>query len=332
MGEKMFYVLKIIKESKIPISAKEIQSELLSFEIKVDIKTVYQLIKRINEYYYQALNRDYIKTIRKKGYVIEEDYFNDGQLQYLIDSIIFNKNLSKDEIEHFLKQLLFCSSNNQASRINIPPITRSNQSFSLLLNLTTLLKAINNQDVIYFKYINYKISNNKLEEVSSKNGNLKIGKDTYYLVSPYQIILNGANYYLLGYFDKRKNQLSMYRVDRMRFIRKHSGKFIEIREQFDINEEVSNNVNMFMSSTKIALVFRFTDNIIREVVNQFGIEIKVSKELDGWNQAKVDNVALSEGLIGWIMMLQDQIEIILPTDLRLLIVEKIDVLKKVYIP
>lgn len=330
MSQKLFYVLEIIKASSEPITAKEIQGKLAELGIIINIKTVYQLIKKANEYYEHVLKREYIQTIRKKGYIINEDYFNDGQLQYLVDSIVFNKNLSTKEIEDILKQLLFYSSSNQINRINIPAISKTNQPFSLLLNLTTLLRAINNQDLIYFKYVNYKVNSDKLVEVSSANGNLKIGEDIFYEVSPYQIILNGSNYYLLGYFNKRKDQLSMYRVDRMRMIRKSNSKFIDIREQFDINKEISNNVNMFISTKKITLVFRFHDNIIREVVNQFGIDIEVKREINNWNQAKVKNVALSEGLIGWIMMLQDQIEIILPTDLKSVIIDKICGLTKIY--
>lgn len=41
MGEKLYYVFKIIKESKEPISAKDILVCLENYKIFLDIKTVY---------------------------------------------------------------------------------------------------------------------------------------------------------------------------------------------------------------------------------------------------------------------------------------------------
>ena len=43
MGEKLYYVFKIIKEAREPISAKDILKRLENYEIFLDIKTVYSL-------------------------------------------------------------------------------------------------------------------------------------------------------------------------------------------------------------------------------------------------------------------------------------------------
>lgn len=330
MGEKWFYVIKIIQDSIEPVSAKEILEQLKQYNINMNIKTVYETISRINDFYYLLTDKLYIKTVRRKGYSIENEYFDDGQLQYVLDSIVFNQNLSQNEISNLLEKVLMLSSTNQKSRISINQPTHQEQNFSLLLNLTTLLQAINQQHTVYFEYVNYKVEQDTLIEISSTNGNLKLGKHNYYLVSPYQIVLRNSNYYLLGYFDKRKNQLSMYRVDRMRMIRTHNSKFIEIREQFDMNQELENNVNMFISNKRIDLTFKFKDSILREVVNQFGHLFTVKKLVDGWNQATVQDVALSNGLIGWILMLQDQIEILYPLEVKDEIITTIKNLSNIY--
>ena len=95
MGEKLYYVFKIIKEAREPISAKDILKRLENYEIFLDIKTVYSLIKKLNDFYYCLSNKQLIKTIRRRGYIIDEDFFEDGQLQLLIDSVLFNPNLDK---------------------------------------------------------------------------------------------------------------------------------------------------------------------------------------------------------------------------------------------
>lgn len=330
MGKRIYYIVLIIKQQTKPISAKEIQNQLLSYGMRIDIKTVYASIHRINEFYHALTGETYIGTIHRRGYSIEHHYFEDGELQFLLDSIGFNPNLSNQEIQMLQEKIINLSDAMQKQHVTLVPKKERKQTFSLLLNLSTLLKAIIQQQPIYFRYVNYKIVEEALQETYSTNGNITIDDAIYYLISPYQIVLRGGNYYVIGYFEKRENQLSMYRVDRMRFIRYHKSEFIDIKEQFDINKNLEKNVNMFISDEKIDIVFKFKDSILREVVNQFGIDIEVSKDVDGWNMGKVKDIMMSDGLIGWIMMLQDQIEIILPITLRETIVHKIEAIQQLY--
>ena len=69
MGEKLYYVYKVIKESQEPISGKDIVTALKEYGIKVDIKTVYSLIERINDFYQCLTGKQLIKTIRRKGFI-----------------------------------------------------------------------------------------------------------------------------------------------------------------------------------------------------------------------------------------------------------------------
>ena len=70
MGEKLYYVFKIIKEAREPISAKDILKRLENYEIFLDIKTVYSLIKKLNDFYYCLSNKQLIKTIRRRGILL----------------------------------------------------------------------------------------------------------------------------------------------------------------------------------------------------------------------------------------------------------------------
>lgn len=329
MEERLFYILKIIKQQTKPISAKEIRDKLIDYDIYIDIKTVYNTIDRINSLYILLTGEIYIQVIHRKGYIIKNPYFEDGQLQFLLDSISSNPNLSNQEIEQLEQRILTLSNAAQMQHLSLFQPKEKHQNFSLLLNLSTLLKAILHQQPIYFQYVSYKINHQQLEEVYSNNGNLTIEQQSYYLISPYKVVLRSGHYYVLGYFDKRKGQLSMYRVDRMRFVRNHKSQFIDISEQFDVEKELE-NVNMFVSNKKIDLTFKFKNSVLREVVNQFGIDMEVSNELNQWNIAKVKNITMSDGLLGWIMMLQDQVEIVLPLDLRDRVIDKIKKMKDIY--
>lgn len=316
MIEKLFYILQIIKEETSPISAKMILERLAKYQIHIDIKTVYSTIDAINELSRYMNGRDYIQTIRARGYIISKDYFDDGQLRFLLDSIKSNPNLNEEEQNHLFEQLLKLSSQSQKNRVGEFSGDSKDEDLSLLLNLTTIISAINSKKTISFQYINYDVDNHQLIEVNSENGNRIFKGKKHYVISPYQIHLQGGNYYVVGYFDKRKDQLSIYRIDRMRHVMKSSDQFVEIREQFDMEKEFQQMIQMHISNQKIDLTFRFHPSITREVVNQFGKNIEVSKEYDGWIYATIKEINNTRGLLGWIFMLQDQIEIIEPVELR----------------
>lgn len=327
MGEKMYYIYKVINESEGTISGNEIQECLKQYGLLLNVKTIYSLIDRINGFYVCLTGKQLIKTIRSKGFIIEEEFFNDGQLQLLIDSIIFNPNLDKKSAEEMVDKLSLLSSSKQIKRLNIENKNNNSLSYDLLLNLTTIIKAINNHRNIAFKYVSYDIIDDQLSEVYHVNGNKN--SETY-VISPYKLILRGSNYYLIGYFSKRKNSLSVYRVDRIRMVRNHNSNYEEIREQYDIVKEIDRNVNMYFSKDRIDLKIRFNQKILKEVVNQFGKDILVSKGYDGKVEAVIKNVALSDGLIGWLMMLQTNVQVLLPLGLKEIVKKRLKLMLRMY--
>ena len=224
MGNKMYFVYKILSESKQPISGEVILRYLECCGYSMNIKTVYRLIDRLNEFYFLYTGKNLIKMIRGVGYIIENEFFNDGQLQLLMDSVNSNTNLDKNSAKELTDKLSLLSNVRQLERLNVEE-SNNESNYNSLLSLTTIIKAINNHKNIAFKYISYDVIDNKLLEVYHKNGNQN---NETYIVSPYKLILNGNNYYLIGYFNKRKDSLSVYRVDRMRFVINHNSEYEDI--------------------------------------------------------------------------------------------------------
>ena len=307
MGNKMYFVYKILSESKQPISGEVILRYLECCGYSMNIKTVYRLIDRLNEFYFLYTGKNLIKMIRGVGYIIENEFFNDGQLQLLMDSVNSNTNLDKNSAKELTDKLSLLSNVRQLERLNVEE-SNNESNYNSLLSLTTIIKAINNHKNIAFKYISYDVIDNKLLEVYHKNGNQN---NETYIVSPYKLILNGNNYYLIGYFNKRKDSLSVYRVDRMRFVINHNSEYEDIRDQFDMEKE-------------------FDKKVLKEVINQFGKDIFVCKRFDGRLEGLIKNVALSDGLVGWLMMLQTNIEVVLPLSLKEIVKKRLRLMLRMY--
>ncbi len=322
MGKKMYYVLRIIQDNDV-ISAKDIVVQLESYDIYVDIKSVYRIIKRINEFFEHWIQGQLIRTLKKKGYTIGKELFSDGELQFLLDSIMYHHDLNNDDQKNLKDKLMFLSSVSQQDNIisSLPQL--KHQSFSLIHNLTTIMKSIQQHKMISFQYIDYDIINNQPIEISAHSG------QNYY-ISPYQIVLNNNHYYLIGYNTIHKDTLSTYRIDRMRQIHTTKNRFIEIREQFDMQEEVNQMMNMFTSQRKDTLVIQCQHKLLREIVSRFGFEIYVEKLYHDEYVITIDNVSISEGLIGWIMMLQNQIKVLAPSTLKQTIKERIKLMETLY--
>lgn len=314
--ERLYYIYLILKENNDYLPAKDIKNILADkYHISIDIKTIYQVIRNINELSYLIFEKEIIKTKHRKGYCIEEEFFEDGQLQYLLDSVIFNDKLNRDEVDNLVNKIKKISTKKQLDRIQIESVKQKNRDYNLLLNMTTVIKAIHNQQNIYFKYVSYEMEGDRLKEVYHTNGNHQDNKE-FYIISPYKIIQKDSKYYVLGYFKERPDKLSNYRLDRMRLVRNHKSPY-QPGEQFDLEQETKNiNINMYVSEKKSKLEILVDDTVIREVQDKFGQIAKVTKEYDNRYLLTAEDVPISEGLIGWLMMLQDHVCVVSPYDLK----------------
>ena len=192
---------------------------------------------------------------------------------------------------------------------------RKNQprNYDLLLNMTTVIKAIHEKKNIYFKYVSYEIKRNKFVEIAHNHGNHKENNE-FYIISPYKLIQRDSKYYVLGYFNQRPDKLSIYRLDRMRLVRNHKSPFEE-GEQFDLEQEVD-HINMYVSGQKDTLEISFDEVVLREVIDQFGQDHPVKKDFENRYHLTIEDVLISDGLIGWLMMLQDHVKVIKPYSLQ----------------
>lgn len=321
MGKRMYYIFKIIQEQGI-ISAKDIVKELENYDIYIDVKTVYRLIQHINDFFFEWVDGEIIMTLKKKGYMIGKELFLDGELQFLLDSLYYHQDINEDDASKLKRKLSFLSSSFQQEHITTLSYTHDH-SFSLIHNLTLIMKAIQNEKVLSFQYIDYDVYQDHFIEVPSHQGQL-------YYVSPYQVVSNNNHYYLIGYNPKHQDTLSTYRIDRMRVIQTTHQPFMEMREQFQMKEEIEKMMNMFTSQNKETLQIQGNHRVIREIVSRFGKDIHVKKLYHQQYLITIEDVPISDGLIGWLMMLQNHVQVIAPQSLRETMKERLNLMNELY--
>lgn len=150
------------------------------------------------------------QTIVRTNFYYEND-FDDSELKFLTDGIIFSKLLSSRQKKQLIKKLEGLSSKyfkSSLSKVNISENDRIKNE-DLFLNIEIIAEAISKSRKIEFNYYTYDIEK-KL--VYKKNDKEEVKK---YVVSPYQMVASNGRYYLLCSYDKYIDEISNLRVDRI---------------------------------------------------------------------------------------------------------------------
>jgi predicted DNA-binding transcriptional regulator YafY len=261
------------------------------------------------------------ESVHGVGWRIRKEFFDDRELQMLIDALEYNGDISVADRQAITDKLSSFSSARQKALLSIESEQEGEEkNFSLLLNLRTINKAIRNEKTILFNYVDYDADpkTDRPMEVESTNGNAIFydvsRKNTEYVVSPYKVMIHGQHYYLIGNFvNEEVNQIRYYRLDRMRRIRIFKYKYIDKRLEVDMDDYAK---SVFSTKGTITLTLNFSEALFREMVSHFGDDFTVTKGQDQTYKAVITDVPYTGDLVNWILMLGEKVQILGPNDLK----------------
>ncbi len=125
-------------------------------------------------------------------------------------------------------------------------------------------------------------------------------KGMKYSVSPYRLIINDGNYYLLA-FDDYSQEMRTYRVDRMKSVAL-SGQAREGEEVFksiDVETYTQRTFSMF-SGVKERVRIKFPLHLLDSVYERFGKDKTIYQKTDNHHFSVVTDVEISEQFFGWL--------------------------------
>lgn len=213
-----------------------------------------------------------------------------------IGSAKFISNPEAQRLVGVLKQ--FCSrfeAEKMSSDVFLVDRSRTTEK-SMIRSLGLIRDAIKQRIKIAFQYTYHSIDN--LEEVRLRR------KGASYIVSPFEIILNDGNYYLLAYDEKRKDVLT-YRIDRMKGL-KYVEQPIEGEEKFkhiNLKEYTRQSFGMFGGTDFDVkrITIRFTNNLLDAVLDRFGSPRGTYyKKVDDSHFRITVSIIVSKQFFGWI--------------------------------
>ena len=199
------------------IGINEIATHLEEYGIEAERHSISRDIKDLIE----LMNKDQEIDMRERdllGYEIEYDPSLHGykvsrrpydfdDLRLLAECVRASKFISKRQEESLLLAIEGLCSEHQIKELKneVYLVGRTKTSNKWVMgSMVVINQAIRDNVKIGFKYQSYTLSS-KSQQVDRRKG-------AEYVLSPYKLIINGGNYYLLAY-DSKKKDMRTYRID-----------------------------------------------------------------------------------------------------------------------
>ena len=184
---------------------------------------------------------------------------------------------------------------------------------------TKLGKNSHTPEKISFKYLTTSINKTAVERRHGEK----------YIVSPYKLVINDGNYYLLGYDDKA-TAARTYRVDRMKDIKplgiSRDGE--ELFRAVDDKAFVMQKFGMY-DGKKEFVTLRFINPLLDTVIDKFGNKLFYQKVDDKHFLVQVE-VPITDQFFGWLCGFGKRVKIISPPSVQDKFKEYLDKIRSIY--
>ncbi len=159
---------------------------------------------------------------------------------------------------------------------------------------------------ITFKYQKYSI-----EDVTKM---VDRRKGAVYKVSPYRLLINDGNYYLLA-FDDKSQEMRTYRVDRMKGVNLTG----EVRDGQEEYKELSRDIESYtqrvfgmFGGKRVRLTLRFINPLLDTAIDRFGTKNVHYSKVDDSHFTVGPEVELSDQFYAWLCGFGNKVKIIGP--------------------
>ena len=299
------YLLRETDENHM-VSLVEIQSVLHNAGFDVERKTLYSDLATLED-----SGLDIIRTRLFDNsivYYVGSRDFELPELKLLVDSIQSSRFITEKKTRNLIQKLESLGSSHQARDLQRQVIVSGrvkNMNESVFYTVDGLSSAISNNHSVMFRYYEYNLQK---ERVFRKDG-------AYYHISPYALILDNENYYLLGY-DDDDEVMKHFRVDKIASLQetKNRRKGSDAFKSIDLGRYTSMVFGMYHGETKqVRLIF--ANHLVGAAIDRFGKDIRITQE-DSEHFSFLANVSVSPQFFAWVMSFGDEASILAPEDVR----------------
>lgn len=309
-------------------------------EIKNNVHPKYRTkIDKVDKLFNSKNKEDveYFKNIKydknKMGFYVETRKYDTDDIRLICECIYNSRSITEHKAQKLVEIMKQFISVYEADEIRHKELVTDRirtLNKKTLYNLSTIRMAMSERvdgekhtpEKISFLYLKHSIKN--LGELTERK------KGARYIVSPHKIIINDGFYYLLA-FDDHFQQMRTYRIDRMNKV-KCLGEEIDGKDEFnkiDLDKYILRTFSMFTGEKKRVKI-QFTNDLLDTVVDRFGLEKNIYKEIDKNHFSISTKVEVSNQFFGWICGFKKKAIILEPQEVVDSFVDFINDIKEKY--
>ena len=303
---KLYYLSRILTEKTDDdhgLSIKEIQMQLAQYGCTADRKSLYDDLEALQVLGLDIIGEPYGGTYK---YHVGKKAFDIAELKLLVDAVQSSKFITEKKSNELIKKLTGRASDYEADQLKRQVVVQGRvktMNESIYYIVDDIHRAISQNKQIMFEYMQWNLK----KELEKRR------KEPYRL-SPWALIWDDENYYLLAYSEP-DDCIKHFRVDKMKNIvvlpekRKGKDKF----KESDLAAYSTRNFGMYAGVEKDVRI-AFKDEMVGVIIDRFGknITIHPSKQ-EGWSETVV-KVAVSRQFLGWIFALGKDVMITSPKE------------------
>ena len=304
---KLLYLMRCLLQNSDeahPVGIAQMVEMLESCGIPAERKSLYADLEALREF-----GLDIVQTRGKTvGYYVASREFELPELKLLVDSVQSSKFITQRKTLSLIRKIESLASVHDAAALQRQVYVRNrvkSMNESVYYNVDEISSAITADKKIRFRYFRYTVT----KERSFRRGG------AFYEVSPYALMWDDENYYLLAY-DAEAGQIRHYRVDKMAQIAALES-FRDGKEAFralDMSSYSKQVFGMFAGEAETVRL-RFPNELAGAVIDRFGREVMLIREDDGHFSVSVEAV-VSPQFYAWVFGFGGEAEILSPASAR----------------
>ena len=329
------YLLKHSDEDH-AVSASEIVGYLQEVGISAERRSIYKDIQEINRAVYLWENDSTIDEADEvlaedsemavvvydpslKGFYVRQRRYNLEDIRLIAESVYAAKFIDEKRAKNMIDVLGDFVSEAQSEKIKHDAFlmdrtrTANTSTFYIVNTINDAMKLMIDgrrhiPEKISFKYLKYTIQDVK-QQVEKRGGER-------YVVSPFKLLINDGNYYLIA-FDDQSKQLRTYRVDRMKGV-KATGEPREGEEVFakiDLTNYAQRVFSMF-SGEKEHVTIQFINPLLDTVIERFGVKESIYKKTDEKHFSVTTQIEVSNQFFRWLCGFGNKAKILEPQSVK----------------
>ena len=280
-----------------PLTVPELIAALNADGMSAERKSIYSDLQALIEHGVDVQSR----KSRSGGWFIGQREFELAELKLLVDAVQASSFITRRKSDALIRKLETLTSTHQAQQLQRQVyVDRRVKAMneSIYYNVDALHTAIVRRQEITFQYFDYDIAKRRI----FRHGG------AIYCVSPYSLIWNSENYYLVA-FDPALGQMRHYRVDKMSGI-----SITDQRRQgpaeFDVADYVRRHFGMYGGS-EVTVTLRFHSSLVGVVLDRFGQDVMLIP--DGKEHFTITlPLVISPQFFGWLFGLGDKVRLVAP--------------------